>query len=77
MICNMLNVDYRSMPYIVDINKKIWGHYVPVTAHKIVSPQILYDLKPDNILIATPLYYNEITNQIILMGLDSNVVSIF
>ncbi len=57
-----LNAFRDSCPveYAVDLNPRKQGLFLPGTGQQIVGPDLLADLKPDLVLVANPLYLNEI-----------------
>ena len=73
MLLNMLNLDYKLMPQIIDINPLINNKYVPIMGNKIVSSSELRNIKPETILILNSIYRAEITYQVRQMGLASSV----
>jgi|TARA_B100001964_G_scaffold152194_1_gene167543 hypothetical protein len=77
ILLNMLEIDYNTMPFIAELNPKIWGKYIPCTANEIISPKQLKTLKPKQILVLNPLYREEICNQADALGLNCEVISIF
>ena len=52
------------MPYIIDINKKRHGKYLPGSVHEIVAPELIINYAPDLVIITNPTYAEEIKNQI-------------
>ena len=73
MLLNMLNLDYKLMPQIIDINPLINNKYVPIMGNKIVSSSELRNIKPETIFILNSIYRDEITYQVRQMGLASSV----
>ena len=59
-----LNVfrNFSNINYIVDINPRKQGLFVPGTGQKIISPEFLQIYEPDIILIMNPIYENEVSN---------------
>lgn len=52
---NLSNVDY-----VVDINPRKHGTYLPVTAQRIVSPEFLISYRPGAVIVMNQMYINEI-----------------
>ena len=77
MLLNMLNLDYKLMPQIIDINPLINNKYIPLMGNKIVSPSKLRNIKPETIFILNSIYREEITYQVRQMGLPSSVEPLF
>lgn len=56
---NTLKVD-KQIKYVIDINPRKHGKYVPGSGQKIVSPEFLHEYKPDIVIIMNTIYNNEI-----------------
>jgi len=57
----LLNIlDIRQIEFVVDINPKKQGNYVPGTGQRIISPDFLQKYKPDRILVMNPAYFEEV-----------------
>ena len=50
----------RRLAGVVDLNPRKWGRYLPVTAHRVDSPESLIEVKPRAVIITNPAYKNEI-----------------
>lgn len=59
---NIMNVR-DQIPYVVDINPRKQGMYIPGTGQKIVGPAFLNIYKPDCIIVMNPIYMSEIKHQ--------------
>ncbi len=55
--------------FVVDINPRRQGKYIPGSAQKIVAPEYLRQLQPEVIIITNPLYEKEIREQVAAMDL--------
>jgi len=55
---------------VVDINPLRQGKYMPISAHKVVAPDELKQIKPDLIIINNPTYAEEIMHQSREIGLE-------
>ncbi len=66
-----LNVfkDLCPVDYAVDLNPRKQGRFLPGCGVQIVAPELLRDFKPDLILIANPLYQDEIRSAVAVLGL--------
>lgn len=60
-----------AISYVVDINPKRQGMFLPRTAHQVFSPDHIKVDKPDLILITNPTYENEIRTQAASFGFKS------
>jgi hypothetical protein len=57
---NTLNISYKQIEYIVDVNPRKCGKFVPGTAQCIVGPDFLKEYSPDTTIIMNPIYQLEI-----------------
>jgi len=65
-----------SIEYVVDVNPNMSGHYLAKTGLKIVAPSVLYDYRPDVVIVMNPVYREEIAEQLKTLGLAPQVISI-
>jgi len=56
------------IPYVVDINPRRQGKYVPGSAQRIVPPEFLVEYAPDQVIVTNPLYESEIRRQLDKLG---------
>ncbi len=56
--------DISSLEYIVDVNPRKWGLYIPGSGQKAVSPEFLKKYRPDIVLIMNSNYRDEIARQV-------------
>lgn len=61
---------HDQIEYIVDINPRKQGMYVPGTAQQIVAPQFLPDYQPAVVIIMNPIYEAEIQQLVNKLGLS-------
>jgi SAM-dependent methyltransferase len=61
--------DISSLEYIVDVNPRKWGLYIPGSGQKVVSPELLKEYRPDMVLIMNSNYRDEIGRQVSSLGL--------
>jgi SAM-dependent methyltransferase len=66
---NLFNLS-EEVDYIVDINTKRQGKYLPGTGQSIVTPEFAADYQPDLIIITNPTYEQEIKTQVSQLGLS-------
>ena len=57
---NTLNISYKQVEYIVDVNPRKCGKFVPGTGQCIVGPDFLREYCPDTTIIMNPIYQSEI-----------------
>lgn len=60
--------------YVVDINPKRQGGFVPRSAQQVVSPDSLTYLRPDVVVVTNPAYQREIREQIAKLQLAPDIV---
>jgi hypothetical protein len=63
-----------ELPFLVDINPKRQGLFMPRTAQRVASPESLAAKPPDAILITNPAFEAEIRSQAAVLGLNSEIV---
>jgi hypothetical protein len=49
-----------NVEYVVDLNPNKQGLYVPGSGARVVGPEFLTDYRPDVVIVANPIYRNEI-----------------
>jgi SAM-dependent methyltransferase len=64
----------RRLSAVVDVNPRKWGRYLPVTAHRVESPETLTALRPDVVIITNPAYRTEIGEQLRALGVDAELL---
>lgn len=76
MFANLLRVSAgEGIDYVVDVNPRKQGHFLPVTRQPIISPESLRQDPPDQIIIMNRHYEAEICAAIRKMGIDCEVLS--
>lgn len=60
----------NKIEYVIDMNPRKLGKYIPGTGQKILSPEFLREYRPDIVIVMNPIYKNEI--QQILNNLGSS-----
>jgi len=61
---------------VVDINPHKKNTFMAGTGHKIVSPDFLISYRPDAVVIMNPIYKNEITRDLLDMGLSPEIMTV-
>lgn len=64
----------EGVDWVVDINPRKAGAFVPGTGQPIVPPERLRALRPDHVVIMNPEYRQEIVAQLSALGLDCPVL---
>jgi len=60
--------------YLVDINPRKHGKYVPGSGQEIVAPDRLRQIRPDVVVVMNPLYLQEIAQSVEDLGVSAEVV---
>ena len=60
-------------PRVVDINPHKQGKWLPGVALEVLAPQVLTDLDPGLVIPMNPIYTDEITSDLVAMGLVPTV----
>jgi FlaA1/EpsC-like NDP-sugar epimerase len=68
-LLNMLKVK-EQIRYIVDINPRKHGKYIPGTGQQIVPPEFLQTYKPDVLILTNPIYKEEIQSTVKNFGIN-------
>jgi 2-polyprenyl-3-methyl-5-hydroxy-6-metoxy-1,4-benzoquinol methylase len=70
---NMI-VSGNYIEYVIDINPRKQGKYIPGTGQKILSPEFLHEYKPDVAIVTNPIYKNEIQQTLNHLGLSTRLM---
>ena len=63
-----------QIEYVIDINTRKYGKYIPGTGQKIVSPEFLREYRPDVAIVMNPIYKNEIQQKLDQLGLSTRLM---
>jgi hypothetical protein len=63
-----------EIQYIVDINPRRNGKFIPGVGKQIVSPEFLKQYKPDTVIVMNPIYSNEIKKMMDDMGISAEYI---
>ena len=79
ILLNILNIDYKKIRFIVDVNKNIQGKFTCLTGVEIISPDSLpkYIQKNSKIFIFNKIYESEIKEIIFKLNLKNKVFPLF
>ena len=77
LILNILGLDYKKMPFIVDKNPCLHGKYIPLTGNEIISPNDLKRMRPENIHVLNSLYLDEIVSECRHMDIKTEISPLF
>ncbi len=64
----------RQLDAVVDVNPRKWGRYLPMTAHRVESPDVLRDIKPATVIITNPAYRDEIAKSLSDYGVIADIL---
>jgi hypothetical protein len=56
--------------YVVDINPRKQGKYVPGTGQQIVAPEFLREYRPEVLILANTVYKSEIQKTVKALGIN-------
>ncbi|MCL4552159.1 MAG: class I SAM-dependent methyltransferase [Candidatus Marsarchaeota archaeon] len=73
---NTLGIQLDTVPYVVDVNPRKQGAFIPGTGQQIVDPSFLRTYAPDVIFVMNPNYLSEIRKTAAKMNLSGNIVTI-
>lgn len=68
-----LYADLQAIDYVVDINSRKFGKFIPGTGQQIVRPDFLSAYQPNDIIVMNPIYENEIKSMIDELDIDAIV----
>lgn len=60
----------------VDINPHRQGYFMPGTGHRIVGPERLREVRPDEVIVMNPIYRAEIAEQLRGLGLAPELLTV-
>ncbi len=78
MMMNILDLDYKHIPFIVDVNTNISGKFIPITGNEIISPSKLKGQITNNskIISMNKLYLQEINKELSKLNINTDVIYI-
>lgn len=65
-----------SVDVVVDLNPRKQGTFVTGTGHPIVAPELLPGYAPDVVLVANPIYADEVRERLNALGVRSDVIAV-
>jgi SAM-dependent methyltransferase len=75
-ILNTLHVPLECIEFVVDINPRKQGMYVPGTGQQIVSPEFLKTYQPDTIFLMNPNYFDEVRGTMADLNISAELISL-
>jgi C-methyltransferase C-terminal domain/Methyltransferase domain len=67
--------EFGWLEYIVDVNPRKWGLYVPGSGQQVVSPEFLKEYRPGVVVILNENYHDEISLQLSSLRLAPELLS--
>ena len=67
---------HDEVGYVVDINPRRQGTFLPGTGHQIVAPGFLREYDPNAVFVMNPIYCGEIQEDLDAMGLDAELIPV-
>jgi hypothetical protein len=75
MFANLLRIPAGAgIDWVVDVNPRKQGNFIPLTGQRIVGPDDLRRDPPDLVVIMNPEYEPEIRSMIAEIGIDAETV---
>jgi len=71
---NTLDISHQHIEYIVDLNPRKHGQFVPGTGQQVIAPEFLKEYRPQTIIIVNPIYRAEIQQIVQGLGLTSELM---
>jgi hypothetical protein len=71
-----LGVEHDRVPFVVDINPRKHGTFLPGTAQQIVGPDAMKAHRPDVVIVMNPVYRDEILSDLVARGLRPQVLAL-
>ena len=65
-----------QIEYIIDINPRNQGKYVPGTGQNILSPEFLREYQPDVVLVMNEIYKDEIQQILDSLGVSACLINV-
>jgi SAM-dependent methyltransferase len=72
---NMLKIA-EPIPFVVDINPRKQGRYLPGTGQRIVAPDLLKEIRPQTVVLMNPMYRREVETQLRALGVTADVLDV-
>jgi SAM-dependent methyltransferase len=63
-----------EVAYLVDINPRKCGKYLPGTGHEIIPPEALADYRPEAVIVMNPVYRDEVCRLLAGLGLHPELI---
>ena len=75
MFLNILGLSWEQIEYVVDINEKKHGRFVPRTGQQVIDAKVLKRFQPDIIILMNPIYHKEVETMIKEFRLKTELVN--
>lgn len=73
-VLNSIPDSHRLVQYIVDVNPRKQGRFIPGSAQRIVSPEFLHDYAPQVVILLNPNYRDEVTRMLAELHVSATVL---
>ena len=73
---NAMDPGKQAVDAVVDVNPRLHGSFVGGTGHRIDGPDILTRVRPAMVIVANPIYLEEIDQTLHERGLDPELVAL-
>lgn len=71
---NALGISHEQVKYIVDLNPRKHGKFVPRTGHQVIAPGYLKDYRPQIVIVMNHIYHAEIRDVITDLGINAELI---
>ena len=75
MFLNILGLSWEQIEYVVDINEKKHGRFVPCTGQQVIDAKVLKRFQPDIIILMNPIFHEEVQTIIEELKLKAELVN--
>lgn len=64
-----------EIEYVVDINPRKAGTFLPGTGHPVMAPEFLVQYRPQSIIAMNPVYRDEIAGRLASLGVEAEIIA--
>lgn len=73
-LLNVVKAELADLPYIVDLNPRKQGRFVPGTGQEVIAPEELRRYQPKLVIVMNPLYREEVVSLLDELNVQAEVV---
>jgi len=75
-LLNAAGMGHEQIPYVIDMNPRKHGHFIPGTGQEVVAPEAMVSYAPDVVLVTNPLYLDEMRDTFRDLSLSAEFIVI-